>query len=52
MNTIQDIIERYDLTANDRVLSIANLAFDLSVFDIFGMLSVGGSIVLPKKIKI
>ena len=34
MNTIQDIIERYDLTANDRVLSIANLAFDLSVFDI------------------
>ena len=51
MNTIQDIIERYDLTANDRVLSIANLAFDLSVFDIFGMLSVGGSIVLPKKDK-
>lgn len=51
MNTIQDIIERHRITNNDRVLSIANLAFDLSVFDIFGMLAVGGAIVLPKEEK-
>lgn len=51
MNTIQDIIERHKITNNDRVLGIANLAFDLSVFDIFGILSVGGTLVLPKEQK-
>ena len=47
MNTIQDIVKRFNITYKDRVLGVANLAFDLSVFDIFGMFFVGGSIVLP-----
>lgn len=47
MNTIQDIIAKFGIVSSDKVLAAANLAFDLSVFDIFGMLSVGGAIVMP-----
>ncbi|SET42771.1 pyochelin synthetase [[Clostridium] polysaccharolyticum] len=47
MNTIQDILKKYQITEQDKAIGIANLAFDLSVFDIFGMLTAGGSIVLP-----
>ena len=48
MNTIQDMVKRFNITRKDRVLGIANLAFDLSVFDIFSMFFVGGSIVFPE----
>ncbi|KUF36531.1 MULTISPECIES: non-ribosomal peptide synthetase [Lysinibacillus] len=48
LNTIMDINQRFHVTEHDRVLAIANLAFDLSVYDIFGLLSVGGSIILPE----
>ena len=47
MNTIEDLLERLQIGADDRVLSVSSLDFDLSVFDIFGLLSVGGTIVLP-----
>lgn len=43
-NTIDDIIEKFEVTSKDRIMGISELDFDLSVFDIFGMLSVGGSI--------
>ncbi|MGW2086489.1 AMP-binding protein, partial [Streptomyces sp. NPDC001880] len=33
--------------ADDRVLGLAQLGFDLSVYDIFGPLSTGGALVLP-----
>lgn len=45
MNTINDINNRYAINSNDRVLGISKLNFDLSVYDIFGMLSAGGAIV-------
>ncbi|MGK8557548.1 amino acid adenylation domain-containing protein [Nocardia gipuzkoensis] len=45
-NTIDDLIERFDLSSRDRTLAISALDFDLSVFDIFAPLSVGGAIVL------
>jgi pyochelin synthetase len=48
LNTVQDINRRYTLTADDRVLGIAGLGFDLSVYDLFGPLSVGGVLVLPE----
>lgn len=41
-NTIADILERFDFTNRDVAISISALDFDLSVFDIFGMLSIGG----------
>ena len=46
MNTIDDINQRFQVSAADRVLAISALSFDLSVFDIFGLLSVGGRVVL------
>ncbi|MBY7025342.1 MULTISPECIES: non-ribosomal peptide synthetase [Clostridium] len=45
-NTINDIIKRYNINSEDAVLAISSFDFDLSVFDIFGLLSVGGRIVL------
>ena len=47
VNTVLDVNQRYGITANDRVLALSALNFDLSVYDIFGLLAVGGSIVLP-----
>ncbi len=46
-NTVQDINQRFDVNDTDRVLSISKLNFDLSVYDIFGLLSAGGTVVLP-----
>lgn len=46
-NTIDDINERFAIGAADRVFGLANLGFDLSVFDIFGVLGAGGTLVLP-----
>lgn len=45
-NTLNDVLDRFNVGAADRVLATAGLHFDLSVFDLFGMLAVGGSVVL------
>jgi len=45
-NTIAEINRRYNVSATDRILAVSSLDFDLSVYDIFGLLSVGGSLVL------
>ncbi len=47
VNTILDINRRWNIGADDRVLALSALSFDLSVYDIFGLLAVGGAIVLP-----
>lgn len=47
-NTFDDLKERFRLTPQDRVLGLANLTFDLSVFDIFGILDAGGTLVFPE----
>ncbi|MGL4745146.1 MAG: non-ribosomal peptide synthetase [Dermatophilaceae bacterium] len=46
-NTVQDIVRRFDVTERDRVLALAPSTFDLSVFDIFGVLGAGGAVVIP-----
>ncbi|MGH4022099.1 MAG: amino acid adenylation domain-containing protein [Pseudonocardiaceae bacterium] len=46
MNTIDDLIERFQLGPADRTLGVSALDFDLSVFDLFAPLSVGGAVVL------
>ncbi len=43
-NTIDDIINRYNINSNDRFISVSALDFDLSVFDVFGSLSSGASL--------
>ncbi|QHG16471.1 amino acid adenylation domain-containing protein [Nostoc sp. ATCC 53789] len=46
-NTILDINQRFGVTAEDRVFAISSLSFDLSVYDIFGTLAAGGTIIMP-----
>jgi amino acid adenylation domain-containing protein len=48
-NTIDEINARYGVGPEDRVLAISALDFDLSVYDIFGLLSVGGAVVLVEE---
>ncbi|MFL6798587.1 MAG: non-ribosomal peptide synthetase, partial [Xanthobacteraceae bacterium] len=47
LNTILDINERFGIGAGDRVLALSALSFDLSVYDMFGALAAGATIVLP-----
>ena len=46
-NTCLDMNERFGVTAKDKVLSLAALSFDLSVYDIFGVMATGGTLVMP-----
>ena len=46
-NTCIDMNVRFGVTANDKVLSLAALSFDLSVHDIFGVMATGGTLVMP-----
>ncbi|MFI6785102.1 amino acid adenylation domain-containing protein [Micromonospora sp. NPDC050276] len=45
--TIDDIVDRFGINSGDRVLALSALSFDLSVFDIYGVLGAGGALVLP-----
>ena len=47
VNTIVDINERFGIGAEDKVFALSDLSFDLSVFDIFGTLAAGATIVMP-----
>ena len=44
-NTVEDLTERLGLGPADRTLALSALDFDLSVFDLFAPLSVGGALV-------
>jgi acyl-coenzyme A synthetase/AMP-(fatty) acid ligase/acyl carrier protein len=46
MNTVLDVNRRFEVKADDRVLAVSALEFDLAVYDIFGLLSAGGAVVL------
>ncbi|MGW8768955.1 amino acid adenylation domain-containing protein, partial [Streptomyces sp. NPDC055815] len=48
LNTVVDVNERYGVTSSDRALGLSAMHFDLSVYDVFGLLSVGGALVLPE----
>ncbi len=47
VNTVLDINESFGVGPTDRVFAASSLSFDLSVYDIFGTLAAGGTIVLP-----
>ncbi len=49
LNTIAAINKQFLVQPQDSVLGLSQLGFDLSVFDIFGVLSVGGAIVYPEQ---
>ncbi|MEO0966943.1 MAG: amino acid adenylation domain-containing protein [Cyanobacteria bacterium J06639_18] len=50
LNTIIDINNRFQVSSKDRVLAVSSLSFDLSVYDIFGTLAAGGTVVIPDAI--
>ena len=47
-NTIAAVNRRLSLGRGDRVLGLSSLSFDLSVWDIFGTLTAGATLVLPE----
>jgi amino acid adenylation domain-containing protein len=47
LNTLLDINHRFHINSEDRVLALSSLSFDLSVYDIFGLLGAGGTVVIP-----
>ncbi len=46
VNTIIDCNTRFQVTGADRILAISSYTFDLSVYDIFGMLAAGAALVI------
>lgn len=46
VNTIDDVNRRYGIGPEDRVLAVSALDFDLSVYDVFGLLGAGGAVVV------
>jgi amino acid adenylation domain-containing protein len=52
LNTVLDINRRFHVGPEDRVLALSALSFDLSVYDIFGLLAAGGAIVIPEDEKL
>ena len=48
LNTVEDVNSRFGIGPEDRVFGISSLSFDLSVWDIFGILTAGGALVLPE----
>ncbi|HEV7514898.1 MAG TPA: amino acid adenylation domain-containing protein, partial [Thermoanaerobaculia bacterium] len=46
-NTVADVNLRFGVGPGDRVLALSSLAFDLSVYDLFGLLAAGGTVILP-----
>jgi amino acid adenylation domain-containing protein/non-ribosomal peptide synthase protein (TIGR01720 family) len=47
VNTVVDINRRFHVQPADRVLGLSALNFDLSVYDVFGTLAAGATLVLP-----
>ena len=47
LNTCVHVNRLFGVTAGDRVLAVSDLGFDLSVYDIFGLLAIGGTVVIP-----
>src|SRR5262249_41560689 len=47
VNTNVHLNRMFNVRAEDRVLAVSDLTFDLSVYDLFGILAAGGTIVIP-----
>lgn len=47
LNTIVDVNARLGMSAQDRVIAVSSMSFDLSVYDVFGALSAGAALVIP-----
>lgn len=48
VNTLLDLNERFSVGPGDRVIALSASGFDLSIYDVFGTLAAGGTIVVPE----
>lgn len=48
VNLIQWVNDTFGIGGHDRLLFITSMCFDLSVYDIFGMLAAGGTVVIAR----
>lgn len=46
-NTVSCVNRHFGIGPRDRVLAVSSLSFDLAVYDLFGVLAAGGTVVLP-----
>ena len=51
VNTILAVNARFAVGSDDKVLALSELSFDLSVYDMYGLLAAGGTIVFPEASK-
>ena len=49
INLIDWVNKSFEVTSRDRMLFITSLSFDLSVYDVFGILAAGGEVVVASK---
>lgn len=49
MNTISEINSLFNISYEDKILSLSALSFDLSVYDIFGTLAKAAAIIIPNE---
>ncbi|MFZ5637347.1 MAG: amino acid adenylation domain-containing protein [Pseudomonadota bacterium] len=47
MNTIDDVNRRFSIAETDRVFGVSSFGFDLSVYDLFGAVAAGATLVYP-----
>lgn len=47
VNLVTDVQRRFDVAPADRLLAISGLHFDASIYDVFGPLSCGATVVVP-----
>lgn len=52
INTLYAINREFGISENDKVLAISEISFDLSVYDIFGILFAGGEVIFPDQDRI
>jgi len=52
VNVVVNTNRRFQVGREDRILAVTALKHDLSVYDIFGILSAGGAIVLPEAARV
>ena len=48
VNTVLHVNRLFGIGEDDAVLAVSDLTFDLSVYDVFGLLAAGGTVVIPE----
>lgn len=48
VNNVIDLNHRFGINERDRILALSSLSFDMSVYELLGVLCAGGAVVLPE----